>query len=154
MGPLFQRLGIWMGEVSKYWLAHPYQNYLQVTRPPKSQVYEWGRFRNTGSHTRTKIIPKLPAPPSPRDFDQLVWAFAVHMFRDAGFPYHDSYFYPISTLAPVYKGLQPMYVSRGRPSELKQLNNVYGRLLVEACTLIFWTASEKYITRIHGTCIE
>ena len=26
----------------------------------KGQVYEWGRFRNTGSHTHTKIIPKLP----------------------------------------------------------------------------------------------
>ena len=26
----------------------------------KGKVYEWGRFRNTGSHTRTKIIPKLP----------------------------------------------------------------------------------------------
>ena len=23
----------------------------------KGQEYEWGRFRNTGSHTRTKIIP-------------------------------------------------------------------------------------------------
>ena len=31
----------------------------------KCQVYERGRFRNTGSHTRTKIIPKLPAPPLP-----------------------------------------------------------------------------------------
>ena len=38
----------------------------------KGQVYDWGRFRNTGSHTRTKtkITPKLPfplpsAPPSP-----------------------------------------------------------------------------------------
>ena len=28
----------------------------------KGQVYEWGRFRNTGSHTRTKIITKLPPP--------------------------------------------------------------------------------------------
>ena len=25
----------------------------------KGQVYELGRFRNTGSHTHTKIIPKL-----------------------------------------------------------------------------------------------
>ena len=23
----------------------------------KSQIYEWGRFRNTGSHTRTTINP-------------------------------------------------------------------------------------------------
>ena len=29
----------------------------------KGQVYEWGRFRNTGSHTRTKIIPVTPHPP-------------------------------------------------------------------------------------------
>ena len=28
----------------------------------KGQVYEWGWFRNTGSHTRTKIIPKLSSP--------------------------------------------------------------------------------------------
>ena len=28
----------------------------------KGQVYEWGRFWNTGSHTRTKITPKLPSP--------------------------------------------------------------------------------------------
>ena len=153
MGPLFQRLGIWMGEVSKYWLAHPYQNYLQVTRPPKARYMNGVGFEILARTPVPKLSPSY-LPPSPRDLDQLVWAFAVHMFRDAGFPYHDSYFYPISTLAPVYKGLQPMYVSRGRPSELKQLNNVYGRLLVEACTLIFWTASEKYITRIHGACIE
>ena len=33
----------------------------------KGQVYEWGRFRNTGSHTRTKITPKflLHIPPAP-----------------------------------------------------------------------------------------
>ena len=29
----------------------------------KGQVYEWGRFWNTGSHTRTTITPKLPSPP-------------------------------------------------------------------------------------------
>ena len=29
----------------------------------KGQVYEWGRFRNTGSHTCTKIIPVTPTPP-------------------------------------------------------------------------------------------
>ena len=28
----------------------------------KGQVYEWGRFWNTGSHTRTTITPKLPPP--------------------------------------------------------------------------------------------
>ena len=36
----------------------------------KGQVYDWDRFRNTGSHTHTKITPKLPAfappPPHPR----------------------------------------------------------------------------------------
>ena len=32
----------------------------------KGQVYEWGRFWNTGSHTSTKITPKLPPPPPPR----------------------------------------------------------------------------------------
>ena len=31
----------------------------------EGQVYEWGRFWNTGSHTRTKIAPKLSPPPSP-----------------------------------------------------------------------------------------
>ena len=31
----------------------------------KGQVYERGRFRNIGSHTRTKRIPKLPPPPPP-----------------------------------------------------------------------------------------
>ena len=31
----------------------------------KGQVYEWGRFRNTGSYTCTKITPKSPAPPPP-----------------------------------------------------------------------------------------
>ena len=32
----------------------------------KGQVYEWGRFRNIGSHTRTKIIPvTTPRPPTP-----------------------------------------------------------------------------------------
>ena len=31
----------------------------------KCQVYEWGRFQNTGLHIRTKITPKLrPPPPS------------------------------------------------------------------------------------------
>ena len=35
-----------------------------------SKVYEWGRFWNTGSHTRTKITPKLPPPPpTPRALD-------------------------------------------------------------------------------------
>ena len=29
------------------------------------QVYDWGRFQNTGSHTRVKIIPKLSPPSSP-----------------------------------------------------------------------------------------
>ena len=29
------------------------------------QVYEWGRFQTTGSHTRTKITPKLTPPPPP-----------------------------------------------------------------------------------------
>ena len=29
----------------------------------KGQVYEWGRFRNTDSHTRTKIFPVTPPPP-------------------------------------------------------------------------------------------
>ena len=28
----------------------------------KGQVYEWGRFGNTGSHTRTIFSPKLPPP--------------------------------------------------------------------------------------------
>ena len=31
----------------------------------EGQVYEWGRFWNTGSHTRTKITPKLSPPPHP-----------------------------------------------------------------------------------------
>ena len=31
----------------------------------KGQAYEWGRFRNTGSHVRTKIIPRLPPYPPP-----------------------------------------------------------------------------------------
>ena len=31
MGPFFPRPGIWMGQVSKYWLEHPYHNYPQVT---------------------------------------------------------------------------------------------------------------------------
>ena len=31
----------------------------------KGQVYEWGRFWNTGSHTRTKTTPKLPYHPTP-----------------------------------------------------------------------------------------
>ena len=37
----------------------------------KDQIYEWGRFWNTGSHTRTKIStvtsppPRLPPPPPP-----------------------------------------------------------------------------------------
>ena len=31
----------------------------------EGQVYEWGKFWNTGSHTRTKITPKLPSPPPP-----------------------------------------------------------------------------------------
>ena len=31
----------------------------------KGQVHEWGRFRNTGSHTHTTFIPKLPPPPPP-----------------------------------------------------------------------------------------
>ena len=31
----------------------------------KDRVYDWGRFRNTGSHTCTKIAPKLPPPPPP-----------------------------------------------------------------------------------------
>ena len=42
----------------------------------KGQVYEWSRLRNTGSHTRTKIIPKLPPPPSapsPIPFLNKVW---------------------------------------------------------------------------------
>ena len=29
------------------------------------QVYEWSRFRNTGSHTRITIIPRIPHPHSP-----------------------------------------------------------------------------------------
>ena len=29
----------------------------------KGQVYEWGRFWNTGSHTRTKITPVTPLTP-------------------------------------------------------------------------------------------
>ena len=29
----------------------------------KGQVYEWGKFRNAGSHTRTTFTPKLPPPP-------------------------------------------------------------------------------------------
>ena len=33
----------------------------------EGQVYEWGRFWITGSHTRTKITPKLPPPPPPRN---------------------------------------------------------------------------------------
>ena len=35
----------------------------------KGQVYEWGRFPNNGSHTRTIITrksPTLPAPPPPQ----------------------------------------------------------------------------------------
>ena len=32
----------------------------------EGQVYEWSRFWNTGSHTRTKITPKLPPPHPPR----------------------------------------------------------------------------------------
>ena len=31
----------------------------------KGQVYEWGRFRNTESNTRTIITRKLPLPPRP-----------------------------------------------------------------------------------------
>ena len=33
----------------------------------QGQAYEWGRFRNTGSQTRTKITPVTtpPAPPPP-----------------------------------------------------------------------------------------
>ena len=31
----------------------------------EGQVYEWGRFWITGSHTRTKITPKLPPHPPP-----------------------------------------------------------------------------------------
>ena len=31
----------------------------------KGQVYEWVRFRNTGSHTRTHSYPKVTAPPPP-----------------------------------------------------------------------------------------
>ena len=32
----------------------------------KGQVYEWGSFWNTGSHTRTKItLPSPPPPPPP-----------------------------------------------------------------------------------------
>ena len=31
----------------------------------KGQVYERGRFRNTGLHTRTKITPTSPPPPHP-----------------------------------------------------------------------------------------
>ena len=31
----------------------------------KGQVYDWSRFRNTGSNTRTTITPKLPRPRSP-----------------------------------------------------------------------------------------
>ena len=34
----------------------------------KGQVYDWGCFQNTGSHTRTKItpgLPPLPPPPEP-----------------------------------------------------------------------------------------
>ena len=34
----------------------------------KGQIYEWGRFRNTGSHIRTTItlkLPPLPHPPPP-----------------------------------------------------------------------------------------
>ena len=31
----------------------------------KRQVYDWGWFQNTGSHTRTKITPELPPPPPP-----------------------------------------------------------------------------------------
>ena len=31
----------------------------------EGQVYEWGRFWNTGSYTRTKITPKLPHSPPP-----------------------------------------------------------------------------------------
>ena len=38
----------------------------------KGQVYEWGRFRNTGSHTRTKITPKLP-PPTPPPYSSKLW---------------------------------------------------------------------------------
>ena len=34
MGPFFQRLGIWMGKILKYWLAHPYHNYLRSPPPP------------------------------------------------------------------------------------------------------------------------
>ena len=33
----------------------------------KGQVYEWGRLRNTGSHTRTTIICRLH--PHPRGLD-------------------------------------------------------------------------------------
>ena len=32
----------------------------------KSQVYDWGWYQNTGSHTRTKITPPPPPPPPPR----------------------------------------------------------------------------------------
>ena len=30
----------------------------------KGHVYEWGRFRNTGTHIRTTITPKLPTLPT------------------------------------------------------------------------------------------
>ena len=42
----------------------------------EDQVYDWGRFRNTLVHTRTKITfklpPRAPPPPPPRYF-QILW---------------------------------------------------------------------------------
>ena len=43
---------------STFWII----KYIEWVRFFKGQVYEWGRFWNTGSHTRTKITPKLPSP--------------------------------------------------------------------------------------------
>ena len=50
----------------------------------EDQVYEWGRFQKTGSHTRTKITPSYPPPPRaraastiPRDYYSQYWVLAT-----------------------------------------------------------------------------
>ena len=43
---------------SAYWMI----KYMNGSVFFKGQVYEWGRFWNTGSHIRTIIVPKLSSP--------------------------------------------------------------------------------------------
>ena len=67
MGTKKSKGSIWIGQHfrwSSIWMGPFFRR----------QVYEWGRFWNTGSHTRTKITPKLPPPPRhplPRGFNAL-----------------------------------------------------------------------------------